>query len=102
MPESETEFIDYYPTGWSEEIHGQAYIEWVYNDDSDVFVRLDATMGEGYSVIPITGVNAQGEEFVTRPLNGLSEEAAFDAAATLMYAINGAIGRVTGEEEFNG
>jgi hypothetical protein len=102
MPESETELIDYYPSGWTEEIHEERYIEWVYDDDPAVFVRLDGTMGERYSVTPITGVNDQGEEFVTRPLNRLSEEAAFDAAATLVYAINGAIGRISGDEQFNG
>jgi hypothetical protein len=50
----------------------------------------------------VTGVNSDGEEFVTRPLSDLSEEEAFEAAQTLIYALNGAIGRVTGKAEFNG
>jgi len=27
MPESETECLDYYPSGWSEEIHDEYYVE---------------------------------------------------------------------------
>jgi hypothetical protein len=102
MPKSETEFIEYYPSGWTEEKHDDSYVEWVYDDDQSVCVRLDGTLGEGYSVTPVTGVNSDGEEFVTRPMSGLSEEQAFEVAQTLVYAINGAIGRVTGEAEFNG
>ena len=102
MPASETAFIDYYPGGWSEEIHGDDFVEWVYDADPAVFVRLEPSMDGEFAVTPITGVNDRGEEFVTRPLDGLSEEEAFDVAATLVYAINGAIGRVTDVEEFNG
>jgi len=102
MPESETEFIDYYPSGWSEQIHDEYYMEWVYDDDQSIFVRLDGTMGDDYSVIPVTGVNSDGEEFVTRPISNLSEEEAFEVAQTMIYAINGAIGRITGDPEFNG
>jgi len=103
MPESETAELDYYPSGWTEHIHDEYYIEWVYDDDETVLVRLDGTMGDGdYSVIPITGVNSDGEEFVTKPIDRLSREDAFDVAATLIYAMNGTAGRLTGEDEFTG
>ncbi|QWC20701.1 hypothetical protein [Halorubrum sp. 2020YC2] len=103
MPESETEDLDYYPSGWSEEIHDEYYIEWILDDDQTIFVRLDGTMGDGqYSVTPITGVNADGEEFVTKPMSGLSRTDAFDVAATLIYAMNGVAGRLNGETEFTG
>lgn len=103
MPESETDYIDYYPSGWMEEIHDQYYIEWIYEDDETILVRLDGTMGEGdYSVVPITGVNSENEEFVTRPISRLSEEEAFEVAATLIYAMNGTAGRLKGDSEFTG
>lgn len=103
MPESETEEIDYFPSGWDEEIHDEYYVEWVYQDDQTIFIRLDGTMGEGeYTVSPITGVNTDGEEFVTKPISGLERGEAFDIAASLIYAVNGTIGRVNGESEFNG
>lgn len=102
MPESDTEHIDYYPSGWTEEIHDDYYIEWVYDEDSTIFVRLDGTMGEDYTVTPITGINTDGEEFVTKPLSRLSRDEAFDAAITLVYAMNGVAGRLNGEAEFTG
>lgn len=103
MPESDTEFVDYYPSGWTEEIHDDTYIEYVYDEDPTIIVRVDGTLGaDQYSVSPITGVNDNEEEFVTRPISGLSAEDAFDIAATLVYAINGAIGRISGEPEFSG
>ena len=103
MPESETEFLDYYPSGWTEEIHDEYYIEWISNDDESILVRLDGTMGDGdYSVIPITGVNTDGEEFVTRPISQLSRSEAFEVAATLIYAMNGVAGRLNGENQFTG
>jgi uncharacterized protein YabN with tetrapyrrole methylase and pyrophosphatase domain len=101
MPESETEYLDYYPTGWSEHIHDEHYIEWVYDGDESIFVRLDGTMGnDDYSVTPVTGVNTDGEEFVTRPISRLSREEAFDVAGTLIYAMNGTAGRLDKESEF--
>jgi len=102
MPESETEFLDYYPSGWTEHIHDEYYIEWVFDDDETIFVRLDGTMGEEYSVIPITGVNEDGEEFVTKPISQLSREDAFEVASTLIYAMNGTIGRLNKDPEFTG
>jgi len=47
-------------------------------------------------------VNADGEEFVTKPMSGLSRADAFDVAATLIYAMNGVSGRISGEDEFTG
>jgi len=47
-------------------------------------------------------VNADGEEFVTRPISRLSREEAFDVAAILIYAMNGTTGRIKGEKEFFG
>jgi len=103
MPESDTEHLDYYPGGWSEEIHDDYYIKWVYDEDPTIFVRLDGTMGEGdYSVSPITGVNSKGEEFVTKPMSGLPRETAFEVAHTLIYAINGTAERLNEESEFMG
>jgi hypothetical protein len=101
MPPSETSHIDYIPSGWSEELYESTYVEWVFNDDETILVRLDGTRAEGFTVTPITGINAEGEEFVTRPISGLSEEDAFHAAASLVYAINGAIGRTSGDPEFS-
>ena len=57
---------------------------------------------DDYSVTPITGINADGEEFVTRPLSRLSREEAFEVAATLIYIMNGTAGRLRGESEFTG
>lgn len=103
MPESDTEHIDYYPPGWTEEIHDDYYIEWIYDEDPTIFVRLDGTMGDDdYSVTPITGVNTDGEEFVTKPISRLSREEAFEVAITLIYAMNGTAGRLKDEAQFTG
>jgi hypothetical protein len=103
ISESATDHIDYYPGGWTETVHEAAYVEWSYDDDPVVFVQVDGTDPvEGYIVTPVTGVNDLGEEFVTRPIDGLEEARAFDVAATLIYAINGATGRANGEAEFSG
>lgn len=103
VPESDTDQLDFYPTGWSEEIHDEEYIEWRYVDDPTIFVRIDGTMEKDeYSVIPITGVNSAGEEFVTRPISGLSRHEAFEVASTLMYAMNGTAGRLRGDPDFTG
>lgn len=103
MPESETDLLDYYPSGWTEEIHDEYYVEWSYNDDETILVRLDGTMGDhDYSVTPITGVNTDGEEFVTSEASQLTREEAFDVAKTLIYAMNGTAGRLNGEDEFSG
>lgn len=60
-------------------------------------------MGDGdYSVIPVTGVNTDGEEFVTKPISRLSRKEAFEVAITLIYEINGTVGRLNGESEFTG
>ena len=78
-------------------------IEWIYEEDPTIFVRLDGTMGDDdYSVIPITGVNDDGEEFVTKPISRLSREEAFEVASTLIYAMNGTAGRLNGKSEFIG
>lgn len=72
-------------------------------EDATIFVRLDGTMGDDeYSVIPITGSNKDGKELVKRPVSSLSRKAAFDIAHTLIYALNGAVGRTSGEPEFTG
>jgi hypothetical protein len=60
-------------------------------------------MGDGeYTVSPITGVNTDGEEFVTKPISGLSRKEAFENAVSMIYAINGAIGRVNEESQYTG
>lgn len=103
VPESNTEHLDYYPSGWAEEIHTADYVEWSYDDDPTIRVRLDGGAGPGrYVVTSITGVNERGEEFVTQELMDLSEEAAFEAASALVYAMNGVAGRLSGVPEFNG
>ena len=103
MPESETEEIDYFPPGWDEEIHDEYYVEWVFQEDPAIFIRLDGTMGEGeYTVSPITGVNTDGEEFVTKPISRLEREEAFETAVTLIYAVNGTIGRLDEESQYTG
>jgi hypothetical protein len=101
MPESQTDHLDYYPSGWTEEVYEPTYVEWVFDDDPTIVVRVDGTRADGYTVTPITGINDAGEEFVTRPVSGLSETAAFDVAASLLYAMNGAIGRLRGAPEFS-
>jgi hypothetical protein len=53
-------------------------------------------------VTPITGVNTDGEEFVTRPISQISRKMAFEVAQTLIYAINGTVGRLTEKPEFTG
>jgi len=53
-------------------------------------------------VIPIAGVNPDGEEFVTGSIDRLSREEAFEVAATLVYAMNGTAGRLEGKDEFTG
>jgi hypothetical protein len=73
----------------------------MFDDDPTIVVRVDGTRADGYTVTPITGINDAGEEFVTRPVSGLSEAAAFDVAASLLYAMNGAIGRLRGAPEFS-
>jgi len=45
MPKRDTEYLDYYPGGWSEEIHDDYYIEWVYDEDPTIFVCLDRNSG---------------------------------------------------------
>ncbi|MFC7095684.1 hypothetical protein [Halobaculum marinum] len=73
MPASKTDLIDYYPSGWPEEIHERVYVEWYYEDNPSIIVRLDGTMGDTqYTVTPITGINNSGEEFVTRPISNLT------------------------------
>lgn len=103
MPESNTDYIDYYPPGWTEDIHAADYVEWHYDDDPTIRVRLDGGEGPGrFVVTPITGVNEQGEQFVTQELVDLIEEAAFEAASALVYAMNGVAGRLSGDQQFSG
>ena len=94
MPQSSTPHLDYYPSGWSEHADDPQYVEWTYDNDPSIVVRVDGTMGEQqYSVTPIAGINEEGEEFVTRPISDLACEAAFDVAATVLYAMNGILER---------
>jgi hypothetical protein len=103
MAESETAEIDFFPSVWREEIHDDSYIEWIYEQDETILVRLDGTGGKGnYTVYPITGVNSDGEEFITRPISRLSREQAFEVTVTLLYAMNGVIGRVNDNNQFCG
>lgn len=95
MPKSDTLHLDYYPPGWSEYANDPQYVEWTYDNDPSIVVRVDGTMGkEQYSVTPVTSITEHGEEFVTRPISGLTAEVAFDVAATVLYAMNGILERI--------
>lgn len=101
MPESTLEEVDYYPPDWVERVQDDTLIEWIYDPDPAIQVRVDG--GEdAYRVDPITGVNDQLEEVVTRPVTDLERESALDIGITLVYAINGTIGRLEGWSEFTG
>lgn len=103
MPESETPLIDYYPSGWNEEVYSPEHIEWIYSEDETVKVRLEVDdQPPNYYVSAITGVNKSGEEYVANVVSGLSVQQAFDVAQGFIYAINGAIGRSEGVTEFCG
>lgn len=103
MPESKTDFIDYYPDGWREEIVDPEHVEWRYEDDETIAVRLDVDESPPqYYVSAITGVAESGEEFVAATVTDLSAPQAFDVAKGLVYAMNGSIGRIQGNEEYCG
>ncbi|OTF01895.1 hypothetical protein [Halorubrum sp. SD683] len=101
MTESESALLDYYSAGWTEEIYGENYVEWVYHDDLRFSCVSTGRRAKGHGH-PGYGRDPTGEEFVTRPLSGLSRDDAFDVAATLVYAVNGAAGYVHGDAEFSG
>jgi hypothetical protein len=103
MPESDTPLVDYYPSGWHEEVHSPEYVEWIYSGDETIKVRLkvDETP-PNYYVSAITGINDRGEEYVANEISDLGVRQAFDVAKGLVYAMNGAIGRSDGVAEFCG
>jgi len=88
MPESNTEEIDYYPPGWTEEMHSDDHVEWLLNTDEliQVVVQPDDV---GYSVIPRTGVKENGEQFETGRVSQIPRETAFEVAIKMVYAMNG-------------
>ena len=47
-------------------------------------------------------MNEHLEEAITRPVSGLERVTALEVGVTLVYAINGAIGRLEGWREFTG
>ncbi|KTG11446.1 hypothetical protein AUR64_04110 [Haloprofundus marisrubri] len=103
MPESDAPHVDYYPSSWTEYADDEYLVEWVYNDDETIIVRVDGTMSaEYYSVAAITGVNDRGEEFLANQMNQLDEQSAFETAGLLLYAMNGTAGRIAGKDEFCG
>jgi hypothetical protein len=103
MPESDTPLLDYYPPGWYEEVYSPEHIEWIYSDDNTIMVRLEVDdQPPNYYVSAITGVNDSGEEYVANVVTDLSVHQAFDVAQSLIYAMNGAIGRSEGVDEFCG
>jgi hypothetical protein len=102
MPESETRWIDYYPSGWREEFHASSFVEWIYEADNEITVRLEEGDPGLFYITPITGVNETGEEYHTKVYQTTDEESAYEIAATLIYAMNGTAGRVSGKPEFNG
>ncbi|MDZ7731178.1 MAG: hypothetical protein U5K37_10000 [Natrialbaceae archaeon] len=103
MPDSSLETVEYYPPGWTEHCHDETLIEWVYDDDPTITVRVDGTHEDGYAVEPIAGVNEHGEEVLTKPLRDPVERGlALDVGITLVYAMNGVIGRLEGDPAFTG
>jgi hypothetical protein len=103
MPESDTPLIDYYPSGWQEEVYSPEHVEWIYSADETIRVRLEVDdMPPNYYVSAITGVNENGEEYVANVVRDLSVRQAFDVAQGFVYAMNGAIGRTGGVAEFSG
>lgn len=92
LTDSDTPLIDYYPSGWNEEIHSPEYIEWVYADDPTILVRLEVDeQPPNYYVSAITGVTDQGDEHVATVVSDLSVKQAFDVAQGFVYALNGAL-----------
>lgn len=114
MTESNTDYLDHFPPDWTEQIYEYPededhrnsqyfHVEWVFDDDEAIFVRLQGPdMGDGILVEPVTGINQSGEEFVTLPQSVDDPEEAFDRAKQLIYAMNGSIKRALGDEEFTG
>ncbi len=103
MPESDTQLIDYYPSGWREEIYSPEHVEWIYSEDETIMVRLEVDeQPPNYHVSAITGVNDKGEEYVANVVSDLSVRQAFDVAQGFIYAVNGAIGRSEDVDEFCG
>ncbi|MFB6178605.1 MAG: hypothetical protein ABEI77_02640 [Halorientalis sp.] len=103
MLESNTEFVDYYPEGWTEEIVDPERVEWHYEADETIAVRVAVEDSPPqYYVSAMTGVTDADEAFVAATATDLSATQAFDVAKALIYAMNGAIGRIQGEEEFGG
>jgi hypothetical protein len=101
MPESQTKELDYYPKGWTEEVHDDSYIEWVYDEDNAIFVRLEESEPGLFYVSAITGINQRGEEYQATSQMLQSREEAFNVAKSLIYAMNGTVGRIQGDAEFN-
>jgi len=101
MPASNTEYLDYYPPGWTEHRIDEHLVEWSLDRDATIRVRLDGTVELGrFVVTSITGVNDQGEEFVVSSLDCSSEEVAYQVAELAVYGMNGTIGRITGETQY--
>lgn len=105
MPESNTDLIDYFPNGWTEDIHDDTHIEWRHEDDESILIRLEAELENEntstiYYVSAITGHQDNGEEFVTSTINHTDEALAFETVKTLIYAMNGTLGRANGDSEF--
>jgi hypothetical protein len=103
MPKSDTPLIDYYPSGWHEEVYSPEHVEWIYSGDETIKVRLEVDeQPPNYYVSAITGINDDGEEYVANVVSDLSVRQAFDVAQGFIYAMNGAIGRTEGSEAFCG
>ena len=92
MPESETTSLDYYPDGWTEVIHGPSYVEWWYNKNNPILVRVEVDdTPPDYYVTAIAGTNSKGEENHVAIMNDLAKSSAYKVAQNLMYAMNGII-----------
>jgi len=101
MPESKTNHIDYYPEEWVEEIVDDHHMEWRYQSDESIVIRLIVEDTPAlYYVSVITGYNDNGEEYVTSSFDSSDEETAFDVIKTLLYAVNSGIRRINGDPEF--
>jgi hypothetical protein len=108
MPKSETQHIDYYPPGWSEEIHAgeenqqQSIIEWTYDADPTISITLEPTSKNEYRISTTSGVTSQEE---TKPLSANvfeSYQKTLKVVKLLVYSMNGAAKRQEGHPEFHG
>ncbi|WP_415380510.1 hypothetical protein [Halosimplex sp. TS25] len=103
MPESNTEYLGYYPPGWTEYCIDDRLVEWALDRDVAIRIRVDGTLeADRFTVQSVTGVNEHGEEFIVGSFDTSSEQIAYQIARLLLYAMNGTVGRITGDDQYRG